>query len=109
MLYEVITGVVKFAEITMAELGIDIHRDPFSVKFTGGPNGDVAGNAMKILLERSPQVQVRLIVDGTGALYDPDGADRRALGAIVLKEDVDAYAPEALHPGGFIIYRRQTP
>ncbi len=102
------TGVVKFAEITMAELGIDIHRDPFSVKFTGGPNGDVAGNAMKILLERSPQVQVRLIVDGTGALYDPDGADRRALGAIVLKEDVDAYAPEALHPGGFIIYRRQT-
>ncbi len=41
-------GVVKFAEITMAELGIDIHKDAFSVKFTGGPNGDVAGNAMKL-------------------------------------------------------------
>ena len=48
------TGVVKFAEITMTELGIDIYRDPFSVKFTGGPNGDVAGNAMRIMLERSP-------------------------------------------------------
>ena len=41
------TGVVTFAEITMTELGIDIRRDPFSVKFTGGPNGDVAGNAMR--------------------------------------------------------------
>jgi len=102
------TGVVKFAEITMAQLGIDIHHQPFSVKFTGGPNGDVAGNAMRILLERCPQVQVRLILDGTGAIYDPSGTDREALGAIVLKGDVDAYDPEALHPGGFIIYRHQT-
>jgi glutamate dehydrogenase len=49
------TGVVAFAEITMLEQGIDIRRDPFSVKFTGGPNGDVAGNAMRIMLERCPQ------------------------------------------------------
>ena len=33
-------GVVKFAEISMAELGIDIRRDDFSVKFTGGPTLD---------------------------------------------------------------------
>ena len=49
------TGVVKFAEIAMEELGIDIHRDAFSVKFTGGPNGDVAGNAMRILLRTLPE------------------------------------------------------
>jgi len=102
------TGVVKFAEITMAELGIDIHREPFRIKFTGGPNGDVAGNAMKILLERCPQMQVQLIVDGTAALYDPAGADHTALAAVVLKDDLEAFDPNALHPGGFLIYRRLT-
>ena len=33
-------GVVTFAEIAMREQGIDIRRDPFSVKLTGGPNGN---------------------------------------------------------------------
>ncbi|MDD2850664.1 MAG: NAD-glutamate dehydrogenase [Desulfuromonadaceae bacterium] len=101
-------GVVKFAEITMAELGTDIHREPFSVKFTGGPNGDVAGNAMRLLLERCPSVAIKLIIDGTGALYDPSGADRSALSKVVLHSDIDAFEPEALHPGGSIIYRTQT-
>ena len=101
------TGVVTFAEIVMAGQGIDIRRQPYSVKFTGGPNGDVAGNAMRLLLERSPEVEIRLIVDGTGALYDPRGADREALHKIVLTADVEAFDPQALHSGGFIIYRNQ--
>jgi len=99
------TGVVKFAEITMAELGIDIYRDPFSVKFTGGPNGDVAGNAMRILLDRAPSVAIRLILDGTAALYDPEGAERGELSRIVLQEDLDAFNPQKLHKGGFMIFR----
>ena len=99
------TGVVKFAEITMAELGIDIYADPFSVKLTGGPNGDVAGNAMRILLERAPKVAIRLILDGTAALCDPLGADREELSRIVLREDLDAFNPQLLHPGGFMIFR----
>jgi glutamate dehydrogenase len=99
------TGVVKFAEITMAEIGIDIRTDPFRVKFTGGPNGDVAGNAMKILLERCPRVRITLILDGTAALYDPHGADQAELRRILLKEDLAFFNPEALHPGGFMIFR----
>ena len=99
------TGVVKFAEITMSDLGIDIYRDPYSVKLTGGPNGDVAGNAMRILLERSPKVAIRLILDGTAALYDPLGADRAELSRIVLREDLDAFNPGSLHAGGFMIFR----
>lgn len=101
-------GVVRFAEITLEELGIDSRRDPFSVKFTGGPNGDVAGNAMRLLLERCPQVQIKLIVDGTAALFDPKGADSEALRAILLRDDLQAFDPQALHDGGFIIYRQQT-
>ncbi|HML78416.1 NAD-glutamate dehydrogenase domain-containing protein [Geobacter sulfurreducens] len=99
------TGVVAFAEITMAELDIDIRRDPFTVKFTGGPNGDVAGNALRIMLERCPKVNIGLILDGTAALCDPEGADHGELGRILLKEDLDAFDPAALHPGGFMLFR----
>ena len=99
------TGLVTFAEIAMREQGIDIRKDPFSVKFTGGPNGDVAGNAMRILLERCPGVKIRLVVDGTGALYDPNGLDRDALAAVVLKADADGFDPARLSPGGFLLYR----
>ena len=99
------TGVVKFAEITMKELGIDMHREPFTVKFTGGPNGDVAGNAMHIILGRCPQAKLVLILDGTAALYDPGGADHTELKRILLREDLHAFSPEALHPGGFVLFR----
>jgi len=101
------TGVVKFAEITMAGLGIDMHTDRFSVKFTGGPNGDVAGNAMRILLERSPRAEIRLVLDGTAALYDPSGADRDELGRLIMHHDLDRFDPLCLHDGGFLLYRTQ--
>jgi len=99
------TGVVKFAEITMRELGVDIRRDAFAVKFTGGPNGDVAGNSMRLLLARCPQVQIRLILDGTGALVDPAGADAKELSRILLRQDIEAFDPTKLSPGGFLLYR----
>lgn len=101
------TGVVKFAEIAMRELGVNIRTDPFSVKFTGGPNGDVAGNAMRILLDKCPKAAIRLILDGTGALCDPAGIDHGELSRIVLSADVEAFRPEKLHPGGFLLYRNE--
>lgn len=99
------TGVVTFAEITMKALGVNLRRDAFTVKFTGGPNGDVAGNAMAIMLARFPRMQVSLILDGTAALVDPKGVDRAALKAIVLKRDLDAFDPRALHVGGALLLR----
>lgn len=100
------TGVVKFVEITMAETtGIDITRDPFTLKMTGGPNGDVAGNSLHIMLQRCPLMQVRLILDGTAALFDPNGIHHDELSRIVLAHDLDAFDPEFLGEGGFIIYR----
>jgi glutamate dehydrogenase len=99
------TGVVTFAEITMAELGIDLRRDPCRVKLTGGPNGDVAGNAIRLLLERAPQVQLVLILDGSAALVDPAGASHDELRRILLRHDLAAFDPQALHPGGMLLYR----
>jgi len=100
------TGVVTFAAITMAEeAGIDITRDRFSLKMTGGPNGDVAGNCLRIMLEHCPAMQVRLILDGTAALYDPSGINHDGLRRIVLAHDLDAFDPAYLGVGGFIIFR----
>lgn len=100
------TGVVTFAEITMADtLGIDIKRDSFSFKITGGPNGDVAGNCLRIMLDTCPGMRIRLILDGTAALYEPDGISHDGLRRIVLAHDLDAFDPAFLNEGGFLIYR----
>lgn len=98
-------GVVRFAEIALEQLGIDARSDSFRVKFTGGPNGDVAGNAMRLLLDRCPQVKINLIVDGSGALFDPHGASRDALRKILLRKDIEAFEESALHPGAVMLYR----
>ena len=99
-------GVVTFAGIIMAEeVGIDIRSDSFSMKMTGGPNGDVAGNCLRIMLERCPAMQVRLILDGTAALFDPDGINRDELHRIALTRDLDAFDPAYLGHDGFIIFR----
>ena len=100
------TGVVAFAEITMAEAsGITMHSDRFSLKMTGGPNGDVAGNCLRIMLERCPGMQVRLVLDGTAALYDPNGISPDELRRLVLTHDLDAFDPDYLGEGGSIIFR----
>ncbi len=98
-------GVVQTAEIALRHTGIDMTRDPFAVKMTGGPFGDVAGNSIRLLLERCPGVRIVAIVDGTGGLFDPQGADGSELGRIALKADLDQFDPLRLHPGGFIVYR----
>jgi glutamate dehydrogenase len=98
-------GVVKSAEIAMKQIGIDINQDPFTVRFTGGPNGDVAGNSMRLILERCPQGKILSIVDGTAGLFDPEGADPAELSRVVLHKDLDAFNPEGLHTGGFILFR----
>ncbi|MDX2480638.1 MAG: NAD-glutamate dehydrogenase [Desulfuromusa sp.] len=100
-------GVVKFAEITMEELGIDYSKDEFTVKITGGPGGDVAGNAMQLLLDHSPKVKINMILDGTGAFFDPEGADPEELRRIILKNDIEEFNAEKLHQGGFMLYRGQ--
>lgn len=100
-------GVVKFAEIVMESLGVDIFRDPFSVKMTGGPGGDVAGNALRIMLRDCPGLSIRLVLDGSGALFDPKGLNRRELSRIIHSGDADAYDPAQLSPGGFLLFRNQ--
>lgn len=100
-------GVVKFAEIAMRELGVDMRRGPFTVKMTGGTNGDVAGNAMRLLFKRFPRTRILSVVDGSGGVYDPGGISHNALKKLLMKESVVSIDPNALHPGGFVVFRAE--
>jgi glutamate dehydrogenase len=100
-------GVTTFAVEALGELGIDMTRDPFTLGMTGGPAGDVAGNTLRLLLEGCPRMKISLIIDGSGLLYDPAGADGKELKRLLLKEDIDGFRAEKIHPGGFLISRRR--
>ena len=73
-------GVIVFVEEILKTLGIDPKQDVFSVKMTGGPAGDVAGNCLRILMDTYPNnVRIVAITDGHGAAFDPDGLDHAEL------------------------------
>jgi glutamate dehydrogenase len=100
-------GVWKFLERALRELGINPHQDTFRVKLTGGTNGDVAGNELRLLLTHCPNVRITAIVAGSGAIYDPEGIDKKELSRLVLKANVDEFSPLYLHEGGFMLYARE--
>ncbi len=73
-------GVAVFLGVGLRVLGIDPATTPFSVKITGGPDGDVGGNALKILFrEYGERVRVVGIADGSGSAEDPSGLDSAEL------------------------------
>ena len=98
---------LKFVERALKELGINARSDPFSVKLTGGPNGDVAGNEIKLLLAQCPSVQITSITDASGVIYDQSGIEKEELGSLIHKHDIDKFSPDHLNKGGFILYSRE--
>ncbi len=73
-------GVIVFADELLRTLGIDPDNEPFTVKITGGPAGDVASNVIKILMrEYGENARIVAMTDGHGAAYDPDGMDHAEL------------------------------
>lgn len=73
-------GVIVFADELLKTLGINPRSEPFTVKLTGGPAGDVASNVIKILIrEYGENAKVVAMTDGHGAVYDPDGMNHAEL------------------------------
>ncbi|MBX9703188.1 MAG: NAD-glutamate dehydrogenase [Silvanigrellaceae bacterium] len=59
---------------------LNMKNTPFRIKMTGGPDGDVAGNELKILYrEYGEKARVVAIADGFGAAYDPQGLNWQEL------------------------------
>jgi len=101
-------GVNVFMEVALKRVaGIDPYTQPFTVKLTGGPDGDVAGNMIKIMhREYGDNVKVVGIADGFGAAEDPEGLDMQELLRLVEEEKaIDCYGEhDASLRGGSCIY-----
>ena len=73
-------GVNVFLDVALNAVGIDPRKQPFTVKITGGPDGDVAGNMIRILhRDYGDNARVIAIGDGSGCAEDPDGFDTAEL------------------------------
>ncbi|MEM1349186.1 MAG: NAD-glutamate dehydrogenase domain-containing protein, partial [Myxococcota bacterium] len=69
-------GLTVFLEVALRHLGIDPRREECTVKLTGGPDGDVAGNQIRILhREYGGRMRIVGIADGSGSVEDPRGLD----------------------------------
>lgn len=108
-------GVNVYVDAVLRYLGIDPSTESFSVKMSGGPDGDVAGNEICNLHRFYPETaKLIALTDITGTIYEPRGLD---LGILVqLFQNVRGirdYPPQKLSEGGFLVdkqtKRYQTP
>ena len=107
-------GVHRYLLRTLRYLGIDPDADTFTVKISGGPFGDVAGNEIKLLNARNdagkflmPNLKIVAVTDGPAAVYDPDGIDRFELSRLVHTANLDSFNPKKLHgEGAYMIFNK---
>lgn len=80
-------GVAVFADVALHSQGFDPKNKPFTVKITGGTDGDVAGNMIKILhRDYGSNALVVGICDGTAVVEDKDGLNMDELLRLVNDE-----------------------
>lgn len=100
-------GLNVFLDNTLRHLGIDPKKERFTIKMTGGPDGDVAGNELKILhREYGENCRVIGIADGFGAAYDPEGlAWKELLRLFKEGKSIAEFSAKALskREGSFVI------
>mgnify|MGYP001298715436 FL=1 len=97
-------GVVVFLDTALRAVGINPETETFTIKMTGGPDGDVGGNCIRILhREYGENAKIVGIADGSGCCEDPQGLDHTEL--LRLFEEVLPIAnfnKEKLGPNGWI-------
>ncbi len=100
-------GVNVYADAVLRYLGINPEKDIFTVKVSGGPDGDVAGNEIKNLLQYYPKTAKLLaLTDVSGTIYDPEGLNLEILGKMFNEtKPIRFYPPSELHDNGFLVDR----
>ncbi|KAH3757238.1 glutamate dehydrogenase [Pelomyxa schiedti] len=101
-------GMYQYLIHTLRYLGLE--GKPFTCKITGGPDGDVAGNMIRLLAQHLPTFAKLLVVtDASGTMYDPEGMNLPALVEMFHKvKPIAEYPRELLHEGGFLLCLWQT-
>lgn len=88
-------------------LGIDPAKQSFTVKMTGGPDGDVAGNQiMNLYRFYKKTAKLVALTDVSGTIHDPQGLDLESCAYLFHEsKPIRFYPPEKLSPGGFLLDR----
>lgn len=102
-------GVNVYVEEVLKYLGIDPYTMPFTVKMTGGPDGDVAGNEIRNLYHFYPKTaKLVALTDGSGTIYDPQGLDLALCHDLFLKGlPIGSYQASELSEGGFLLIKEK--
>lgn len=98
-------GVNVYVEEVLKFLGIDPYKDTFTIKMSGGPDGDVAGNEILNLARFYPKTaKLVALTDVSGTIYDPEGVDLPSMEKLFHEvKPIASYPPEKLSEGGFLL------
>lgn len=98
-------GVNVYLEEMLTFIGIDPKKNSFTIKISGGPDGDVAGNEILNLYKYYPNTAKLLaLTDVSGTIYDPEGLDLKEMAHLFHESlPIRNYPPEKLHDGGFLL------
>jgi glutamate dehydrogenase len=100
-------GLQVFLDHTLNFLKIDPKKQSFRIKMTGGPDGDVAGNGLKIFYrEYGENAKIVAISDGYGAAHDPNGLAWTELLRLVEEGKPISHFPKSSlssNPDSFVI------
>jgi glutamate dehydrogenase len=99
-------GVAVFLDVALRRiLNINPTKDNWTIKITGGPDGDVAGNLMRILdRDYGNHCKILGIADGYGVAEDPNGLDHEELIRLFNEsKSIDNFNPKKLNKGGVVL------
>jgi glutamate dehydrogenase len=98
-------GINIYMEEVLKFLEVDPKKDKFTLKMTGGPDGDVAGNEMHNLFLFYPRTAKLLATtDVSGTIFDPEGLDLEIVTQLFKDgKPIRFYLPEKLSEGGFLL------
>jgi len=98
-------GINTYMEEVLFYMGIDPKKDSFTIKISGGPDGDVAGNQILNLYKYySLTAKLLAITDRSGTIYDPKGLDLAILASLFTEGRPVAYYPaKQLSEGSFLL------
>jgi len=103
-------GVNVYLDVALRRtLGIDPTKNSFTIKMTGGPDGDVAGNELKILIrEYGKNVKIVGIADHSGCAEDPNGLDHDEIIRLVnISKSISHFDDSKLGVNG-VVHRVDT-
>lgn len=100
-------GINVYMHKLLEAIGINPSEDIFTIKMSGGPDGDVAGNQLLNLYRYYPSTaKLVALTDGTGTINDPAGVDLEALQTLFYEtKGIAFYDPGKLSEGGLLLVK----